>query len=649
MKLRFLGGRYQGRLLELPGDSFTIGRGRRNDLTLDQDGVSRYHCVLTREKDQWYVEDLESTNGVRLNGHRIAGKQPVRVGDRIGISENLLLLTDESSDLGALPLEGGRQAHSLRVEQPTVKDTTRRSAPTHGHDGQPPQQDLFEDEAPFPWVRIVLLALVVLLLLWLGIDHVLDSRREANASDDDRPTEQVEESEPDRLVEAPPAPSVDPATESSTEAPPSPSAEDPAKPPDEPPSPVEPPEPEPMPWYAVIRSVPEGAIAVVDDVEIGPTPVVAKLAPGRHRLKLTREGYETMQRLIDDDVLYPREPFPLRQQAGTLLVKSVPSGATVLHGRRLLGKTPALIRTLPPGNHTLTLVEHGYGPEELTVTTSDIRSLERTVELTARLGTLNVVTFPPGCQVFVDGVAVGETQPAEDQFESAPLSVNDLLAGQHEVRVVHPIGGEETATANVSPGAIIHRSARFWFPDHLVTLKNGQSIHGYLLYRDRDGELALLNRRRKVLRFETNAVEAVEELPPEIIRRLLERAPETPDEPSTNPAPDTGGEGGLPRPGFRMSAREFQATVEESTPADLRRQFGGETVRLTGTPGRMIATDQVLNVWLARSVRCQLDVGDLPAVRGAKMDGKSLSIQGTVTECNAEEVILADCRIAPAP
>jgi hypothetical protein len=63
----------------------------------------------------------------------------------------------------------------------------------------------------------------------------------------------------------------------------------------------------------------------------------------------------------------------------------------------------------------------------------------------------------------------------------------------------------------------------------------------------------------------------------------------------------------------------------------------------------MIATDQVLNVWLARSVRCQLDVGDLPAVRGAKMDGKSLSIQGTVTECNADEVILTDCRIAPAP
>ena len=96
MKLRFLGGRYQGRITDLSSDGFSIGRGSDNDLVLDEEGTSRHHGRVYSVGGKWYVEDLESTNGVRVNGERIEGKRELKPGDRIGISQHVLLFTDGS-------------------------------------------------------------------------------------------------------------------------------------------------------------------------------------------------------------------------------------------------------------------------------------------------------------------------------------------------------------------------------------------------------------------------------------------------------------------------------------------------------------------------------------------------------------------------
>lgn len=48
-------------------------------------GVSRRHCIIRKSGDQFTVEDLESTNGTRINGQFIAPKspQPINDGDEI--------------------------------------------------------------------------------------------------------------------------------------------------------------------------------------------------------------------------------------------------------------------------------------------------------------------------------------------------------------------------------------------------------------------------------------------------------------------------------------------------------------------------------------------------------------------------------------
>jgi pSer/pThr/pTyr-binding forkhead associated (FHA) protein len=75
-------------VLRLPGGrqaTLTIGRSRGCDLVLADSTVSRTHAVLRRFGDEWFLEDLGSTNGTRLNGFTIRAATAVRPGDWVGV------------------------------------------------------------------------------------------------------------------------------------------------------------------------------------------------------------------------------------------------------------------------------------------------------------------------------------------------------------------------------------------------------------------------------------------------------------------------------------------------------------------------------------------------------------------------------------
>jgi len=61
-----------------------IGRGSDNELVLDTKHISRYHAVLLAGPVHTSIEDLNSTNGVFVNGKRVS-RQALKDGDRVTI------------------------------------------------------------------------------------------------------------------------------------------------------------------------------------------------------------------------------------------------------------------------------------------------------------------------------------------------------------------------------------------------------------------------------------------------------------------------------------------------------------------------------------------------------------------------------------
>ena len=85
---------FQGRRIPI-ASRITIGRDPTNSITLDDMLVSRFHAVVQKVRSDYFIEDLDSTNGTYVNGERIPANKYVRLAPSdtvlIGRSELSLL------------------------------------------------------------------------------------------------------------------------------------------------------------------------------------------------------------------------------------------------------------------------------------------------------------------------------------------------------------------------------------------------------------------------------------------------------------------------------------------------------------------------------------------------------------------------------
>ncbi|MGR8931778.1 MAG: FHA domain-containing protein [Gammaproteobacteria bacterium] len=66
-----------------------IGRNRDNDIVIENAGVSGNHAEIIKNDDRYRIYDLNSKNGVFVNGERIGDKE-IRFGDEIVIFKHKL-------------------------------------------------------------------------------------------------------------------------------------------------------------------------------------------------------------------------------------------------------------------------------------------------------------------------------------------------------------------------------------------------------------------------------------------------------------------------------------------------------------------------------------------------------------------------------
>src|SRR5215468_4524400 len=71
-----------------------IGRAPACDIVLNSPRVSARHASITHRGDDWFIEDLGSSNGTRVNGRRIQERTRLRNGDRIDVFDVSLVFQD---------------------------------------------------------------------------------------------------------------------------------------------------------------------------------------------------------------------------------------------------------------------------------------------------------------------------------------------------------------------------------------------------------------------------------------------------------------------------------------------------------------------------------------------------------------------------
>lgn len=194
-----------------------------------------------------------------------------------------------------------------------------------------------------------------------------------------------------------------------------------------------------------------GGAVVIDGVQRGGLPFDQMLQPGRHQLRVTREGYNTFEQWID---LRPAQaltmPVSLERMAprtGAISVAGDVQGARVTIDGQARGVTPTIVDGLSEGEHTVDVRMDGEG----------FRPFLQTVRVTAgqttlvnpqlreerpQSGSLRVVCSAPGAQVSIDG----------DENQRAPAARDNLAAGEHLVVVTAEGYLPSEQTVVIEPG-----------------------------------------------------------------------------------------------------------------------------------------------------------------------------------------------------
>lgn len=156
----------------LEGRRITLGRALGNDLQFATDpALSRTHLAVAPMEGGWWVEDLGSRNGTKLNGVPLASKRRLQNGDAVEVGTMVLTFVDAPAQTGGdktviftAPKGSGEPLHAsvqLRLTE-AIEDSTHlekaflRSSPeaaaarlqalfTAGRElaGQRPLEDLF--------------------------------------------------------------------------------------------------------------------------------------------------------------------------------------------------------------------------------------------------------------------------------------------------------------------------------------------------------------------------------------------------------------------------------------------------------------------------------------------------------------------------
>lgn len=90
---------FQGKIFDLTGPEIPVGRLDDNKIHIEHASISGHHAVLKLEGLDYAIKDLDSTNGTRINGEKVA-EQKLRRNDILRLGNIELLYDSEHAPPG---------------------------------------------------------------------------------------------------------------------------------------------------------------------------------------------------------------------------------------------------------------------------------------------------------------------------------------------------------------------------------------------------------------------------------------------------------------------------------------------------------------------------------------------------------------------
>ncbi|MFT5130402.1 MAG: pSer/pThr/pTyr-binding forkhead associated (FHA) protein [Rhodothermales bacterium] len=472
MQLRYISGEDTGRTVNFEDKGIEIGRDPGCAVCLDDEDVSRHHGRIVFDGLRYSVEDLDSTNGVRVNGILISKTEIIVTGDRIGVGSHLFLFTDSEDVLPADLMDKLQRHADKRLGRGKSSGGNNKAAE----------------------IAVVSVALVIALsvLVWLFARG--PSSEKPNIPDGDID-----------YVEGPVQPDEPPPRRPST-----------PRSPHEIFTPEDPNTPEvaeTTELYFWADSEPRGASVQVDDQPAGVTPVLLRgLGRGSHTLIFSAPGYKVLERAVHVPAPTQSSPFRLAPSDASCRVSSNPPGVAVTYGNQLLGRTPFLMHGYAAGDYRLSFIESGFDSRVQTAKINAYRATSLHVDMSANTGALDVVTTPPGASVYLDTHFKGMSQPDPvDPSISQPMHFTGLKAGDHVVEIEHD-GERSRQRARVVRRDTTTARLMIWKADTQITTISGTVHTGAIVKRNAAGDIVFATSPDKRVTLLATEIRAIEPL-----------------------------------------------------------------------------------------------------------------------------------------
>jgi len=182
----------------------------------------------------------------------------------------------------------------------------------------------------------------------------------------------------------------------------------------------------------MVKSDPEGADVYLDGQMKGVTPLrLDKVKKGTINLEIKKDHYSTVKRnlVVKPSLGETTVDVHLESLCGSLVVKSLPGGATVFVDGKEKGVTPLNLENVEKGLHVVKVSKNCFSVVEKQVDITASKKTEVDVHLENLCGSLAVKSLPGGATVFVDGKEKGVTPLRLDNIRKGNISIKLIKKG----------------------------------------------------------------------------------------------------------------------------------------------------------------------------------------------------------------------------